>query len=929
MVVLIGPFADTSTMFDFEGDEIPRQLHQQPYGWLNHLPNCTIISNLGPPFSVDVSDLVSQTAIRRKAMAVLDAIAVTGCADREARAKNGSGNESNELQNNRPLVFLSHGLAGLVVKQAVLLAMDDIKYMNDVQRTCRLVFFGCPQSTLPEAWRQVLWNMTMAFAREPEGNSRDLPNWPMSIDIATVCQVSGAFTAVAGAYDIVSCYEHQQGQDPVVVDAALATISSQFEITRDLKQKFTTLCKLNLIDRFSKLLTRDITSTPFAELSHRMNPRHSNFFRGVIQHAGSLDPYVHYHHEPGTCTWVTSHKSYQTWLHQVGAPVLHLSGATGCGKSTLLSYLAEILPLRSLPTTRDIILVRFTFESGHHARGSVRGFLVSFICQILLRQPSAVASNDSIPDDIILKWSTSALWDLFLSVLINPARTDVICLLDDVDECDSSIDLFLHRITKAIDHWHVDRLPARLGAFKIIATSKACGREPSKATWKLLPCSHLCIKVNGPTEKDTATIIERQMLHLVTLRPSLERFSDMIVEKLTSPGVTILQAVMNLSVLVKLGVGGTHAEIEQRLRFFPMSTENCYQAVLDSIAKSLRAVATRVLSWILHAARPMRVDELSIALAIDTCEDMPFDRSNIRRDVVETIVPILCPILTIHREHLIFCHPTAKQYIQDETRRKNDQWALEHFTHDTATRCCLAYLNYAVLQSAHSLPEVVHDLPGGRALGLATGEISFHDYATANWIVHYRSTEGSRQVRSEVIRYLCANYAKSTSSTTPKLRTPHMPIDDKANQPHFLQLCELGLVEILNEYADFICNEGNDLLAGLHIAADHGHVAVIRWILESGISSEGAFDELLRAAEKSFLGEVFQVLLEYVLRRCSHMINDSIYGVLLNAICEQGQGEAARILLSVKPLRKSFIRSQNRLPYMESSKPLRLAGSDR
>ncbi|KAF8454404.1 ankyrin repeat-containing domain protein [Terfezia claveryi] len=196
-----------------------------------------------------------------------------------------------------------------------------------------------------------------------------------------------------------------------------------------------------------------------------------------------------------------------------------------------------------------------------------------------------------------------------------------------------------------------------------------------------------------------------------------------------------------------------------------------------------------------------------------------------------------------------------------------------------------------------------------------------------NWIVHYRATEGSRQVRSEVIRNLCANYAKSTSSAIPTLRTPQITIDDKAIQPHFLQLCELGLVEILNEYADFICNEGNDLQAGLHIAADQGNVAVIKWILESGISSKGAFDELLRAAEKSFLGEVFQVLLEYVLRSCSHMINDSIYGQLLNVICEQGQGEAARLLLAVKPLRKSFIRSQNKLPYMECSKPLRLAAA--
>ncbi|KAF8416622.1 ankyrin repeat-containing domain protein [Terfezia claveryi] len=348
-----------------------------------------------------------------------------------------------------------------------------------------------------------------------------------------------------------------------------------------------------------------------------------------------------------------------------------------------------------------------------------------------------------------------------------------------------------------------------------------------------------------------------------------------------------------------------------------MSTENCYQAVLESIPKTLRAVATRVLSWILHAARPMRVDELSIALAIDTCEDMPFDRSNIRRDIVETIVPILCPILTIRREHLIFCHPSAKQYIQDETRRKNDQWAVEHFTHDTATRCCLAYLNYAVLQSGHSLPEVVHDLPGGKGEGLATGETSFHDYATAGLI----SFPFAKELDRTLPRY------RGISTTIPTLRTPQITIDDKAIQPHFLQLCELGLVEILNEYADFICNEGNDLQAGLHIAADQGNVAVIKWILESGISSKGAFDELLRAAEKSFLGEVFQVLLEYVLRSCSHMINDSIYGQLLNVICEQGQGEAARLLLAVKPLRKSFIRSQNKLPYMECSKPLRLAAA--
>jgi len=448
---------------------------------------------------------------------------------------------------------------------------------------------------------------------------------------------------------------------------------------------------------------------------------------------GDLDLSQHYPRHPSTCEWVTAAEGYQDWL--VNKPsILHLHGAMGCGKSTLLGYIAETLSSNDTTATMsDIILVRYAFQKTITGRRSIHGFLLRLIRQILFHMPSLfLGLPQLLPDD--LEWSLPRLWDMFRSLLVNPTRPDVICLIDDIDTCGSSGESLLSHITAEIDTWLTADTPRRgcLAKFKLVVTSGSCGVDISPHTNcnETIPCmgvpySHHCISVE--TERglhdDKRSIVTSRTEQILRKRVSLGRYREFIIERLSSHRVTILQAVSNLRILDEYGPGVTPLVIATYMSTFPRSLDHCYCRLLENIPLECQKVAAKAFSWILYAARPLTLHELAAAVSIKPYGSPPFDEKLVRTDLIEDIGTVLGPLVLVTGNRVDFFHSSVREFL---LRRVNAYDPLDlrqpmiltvlTTGKDVLAQSCLAYLHWSLsgarVHTRHTKPEPFRSTAG-------------------------------------------------------------------------------------------------------------------------------------------------------------------------------------------------------------------------
>ena len=116
--------------------------------------------------------------------------------------------------------------------------------------------------------------------------------------------------------------------------------------------------------------------------------------------------------------------------------------------------------------------------------------------------------------------------------------------------------------------------------------------------------------------------------------------------------------------------------------------DSVYDQTLQRIRKQKgdrSRLGMEVLMWVSHAERPLRIDELCHALAVDT-ETIDLDSENIRPQ--ETVIGSCLGLVVVDNQTstLRLIHYTLQQYLSCSDTLSN--------AHETLAETCLAYLNY-------------------------------------------------------------------------------------------------------------------------------------------------------------------------------------------------------------------------------------------
>ncbi|KAE8376954.1 hypothetical protein BDV26DRAFT_305203 [Aspergillus bertholletiae] len=369
---------------------------------------------------------------------------------------------------------------------------------------------------------------------------------------------------------------------------------------------------------------------------------------------------------PGTCQWFTNHPIFKGWQQNTNdntPGLLWVSADPGCGKSVLTRYLVDKLLLN----TADRTVCYFFFKDDFEDQKSATKALSVLLRQLFISQPHLL--QDTILDKLEtdgdkLVQSFSELWDILRSASVNPRAGEIICILDALDECQ---DGDRKQLTNAVKEFYLG--PYKNRKLKFLITSRPYDHI-RRDFWELenkLPTIHL----SGDGEEEVKDIsreislVIKKRVEVISDQRSLELDErDMLTQQLTAvENRTYLWVTLTLDVLENIP-GFTKGNIRRVVRDLPTTVDSAYEKILNRSPDKDKAKT--LLHIITAAMRPLSLEEVSLALAIDAGhqslaaihEDMePKDR--FRKTLRD-----LCGLLVVVIDDKVYLlHQTVKEFL--------------------------------------------------------------------------------------------------------------------------------------------------------------------------------------------------------------------------------------------------------------------------
>jgi ankyrin repeat protein len=375
---------------------------------------------------------------------------------------------------------------------------------------------------------------------------------------------------------------------------------------------------------------------------------------------------------PGTCEWFTNHPHFQNWNHDNTSSLLWVSADPGCGKSVLAKYLVDEV----LPSTGKRKICYFFFRDDYPDQRRSTIALASMLRQLYLAEPSllsdsVLAQYDKEGEAIAKSFRT--LWDILKSITTSSDFGEIICVVDALDECQEDE---RKQLVEAI----TDLYPRGNNNhnLKFLLTSRPYQRirEEFRVLEDQMPTIHLSGEGEAEVREISREIdlVIAKRVHSISLRKQLEQHEqDFLREKLTEmPHRTYLWAALTLDYIQALD-GFTKGKIRETVHSIPDTVDDAYDKILSKSKDQSKA--KRLLHIVLAAEKPLSVEELSLAMAIER-EGQPHD------DILESTEPAkrfkstlrnICGLILVVVDNRVYLlHQTVKEFLVRKSSDADD-----------------------------------------------------------------------------------------------------------------------------------------------------------------------------------------------------------------------------------------------------------------
>ncbi|RMZ86570.1 hypothetical protein DV736_g6204, partial [Chaetothyriales sp. CBS 134916] len=560
-----------------------------------------------------------------------------------------------------------------------------------------------------------------------------------------------------------------------------------------------------------------------------------------------------------TGQWLVQGPAYTTWLQQDNS-FLWLYGFAGCGKSVLCSTaIQHAFRRRQLSVNTAVAFFFFDFrdESKQDASAALRALLLQLCGQVPGLELDMTRLKDSYnhgppPVQVLLEYLRQAV-----------ARCrHIYILLDALDESPEEISRTeVLSVINTLRQW-------QLPGLHLLVTSRDVPDIRHHLQFPTLQqgVEHISLK-NNSVQQDISRFVAFQVDHDDQLR----RWGDhreKIKNYLTQHAGGVFRWVeCQLRPLRTCPQSERH--LERCLRTLPQSLDETYERILCSIES--REEAQQLLSLLCYASRPLSVEEVVEALAVDVDDLECYDPKSKFTGGAEDVLRI-CPGLidisprTDDNQVLRIEHFSVQEYLLSDRIRKGKaaDFALSGPSqHGRISKTCLLYLQHDEFLQQVLSPDLVT-------------QYAFARYAAEHWHLHYRQADSqfARQL-SEMVSTLLTTYC--TKERWIQLHDPERPWDSNVRYHRFARnplsatyyASFLGLDKVLGSILSISTADvnaqggryGNALVA----ASYRGHETVVQMLLEKGAdvnAQGGEYGNALVAASYRGHETVVQMLLE-------------------------------------------------------------------
>jgi hypothetical protein len=564
----------------------------------------------------------------------------------------------------------------------------------------------------------------------------------------------------------------------------------------------------------------------------------------------------------GTCQWVLEHENFRNWKESSSSGLLWISADPGCGKSVLSKSLVD----EDLKNTDTRTTCYFFFKDDNDAQKDIATALSALLHQLIQRKPKLIqhAMSSFAANGDKLSQSFHTLWDILTNTVADPEAGEVFCILDALDEC---AEAGRYQIINALGIFY-QHASSRKNAsqLKMCITSRPYPDIERRFTD--LTTNFPTIRLRGEHESDIISheidlVIKWRVSQLGSeLRLNNSERSNLETELLRMTNRTYLWLTLIFDFIREMN-RPTSRKLKAATSNLPSTVDEAYEAILARVKEDDRPQARKLLYIIVGATRPLTIQEMNIALAIEdhhrSYDDLKPDLDDEAR--FEVSVRHLCGLfVTVVDQKVYLIHQTAKEFLLAKNEVTVGKWKHSLIPMDSEilmARICVVYLLFTEFARAtdHKSAAVKYD---------------FLEYAACSWASHYRESQYSatEQMLQLVLRVcntqsLLFNLWFNVYGTIAHRRRPIPRLTGPLIVGSYFG--HEVMVKLLLEAKANVDSRFNDGRTPLSWAAENGHEGIVKLLLEAkaGVDSEDNNGQtpLLWAAENGHKG-IIKLLLE-------------------------------------------------------------------
>ncbi|KAL7918702.1 nacht and ankyrin domain-containing protein [Trichoderma austrokoningii] len=575
----------------------------------------------------------------------------------------------------RPIILVAHSLGGLIVKEILisLSKSDDERDQKLLQAVYGIAFFGVPHDGMDiQSLKSIVGNGSNRFLIESIGNhgsqilsiyQREFPRTlggqggskvicfyetlkspTAKKDERGMWKMTGPLAVLVSKSSATHCRPWENGQHymcPISrTHSEMVKFSSEDHEYEKVRERIQSLVREALIAQKDAL-----------QPTHSQQAQDclkSLAFAGMESRSLEIESAV-----SGTCEWLLEHETFKKWA-VYNQELLWIKGKPVSGKSTLLNYAHTSQKRLSSAGDSDLVLSFFFHGRGNEPQKTPFGFFRSLLHQILKQMPNCLSD---LVDTFERKceelgkyaekwqWHPKELWFALEYSILKVLETHSVWLfVDALDECGE-------RNAKDL----VQKFEL---LFRKSLTLSACPNQLRIC----FSCRHYPI-LNSPGLAEVCLEKENRA-----------DIDDYVMSEMSSSAVPIsLFWIQSLNLVVKriqkLGLDGAGPnEIKAVVYSIPEDLESLYSELI----RGMGPASLKLIQWIYFATRPLSIEELRWALAIDSgysslraCQDavdyIPDDKS--MRHRIVSLSQGLAEIASGSDTHIIqFIHQSIKDF---------------------------------------------------------------------------------------------------------------------------------------------------------------------------------------------------------------------------------------------------------------------------